>query len=271
VSRNRAYNPSVFGLASGFEGLEQGVGLDIIPSVAATSRKDHTTDVSDTDFEPSLDLVYKITPQVNGSLTVNTDFSATEVDDRQVNLTRFGLFFPEKRDFFLREADIFEFGGIGGQRQSQIPGLNTLAQNGRPFFSRRIGLSPAGQIVDLDYGAKVSGRVGRWELGALSIRQDEFAGVGADNLSVIRARHGILSESNIGVIVTEGNPSANLDNSLAGIDFLYRNTRLPGDRDGPVVPAKRHGGLRRGPGGLRHEFQTADERRLSDHAAVQGL
>jgi hypothetical protein len=230
VSRNRAYNPSVNGLGIGFEGLQQGVGLDIVPSASATSHKNFQTGVTDTDFEPSLDLVYKLTPQLNASLTINTDFSATEVDDRQVNLTRFGLFFPEKRDFFLREADIFEFGGIGGQRQSQIPGLNTFAQNGRPFFSRRIGLSQSGEIVDLDYGGKVSGRVGRWELGTLSIRQDEFGAVGADNLSVVRVKRGVLEESNVGIITTEGNPTGNLDNSLVGFDFLYRNTRLPGGR-----------------------------------------
>src|SRR5690606_35773582 len=138
------------------------------------------------------DVAYRLTSQLNASLTINTDFSATEVDDRQVNLTRFGLFFPEKRDFFLREADIFEFGGIGGQRQSTIPGLNVFGQNGRPFFSRRIGLSQGGEIVDLDYGGKISGRIGRWEIGALSIRQDEFGPVGADNLSVVRAKLGIL-------------------------------------------------------------------------------
>ena len=230
VSRNRAYNPSVSGLAIGFEGLKQGIGLEVVPSVAAMDRKNFVTGVTTSDVEPSLDLAYRITPQLNASLTINTDFSATEVDDRQVNLTRFGLFFPEKRDFFLREADIFEFGGIGGQRQSQIPGLNTLSQNGRPFFSRRIGLSTTGEIVDLEYGGKISGRIGRWELGALSIRQDEFGAVGADTLSVVRAKLGVLEESNVGIITTEGNPTGNVDNSLAGVDFLYRNTRLPGGR-----------------------------------------
>jgi hypothetical protein len=230
VSRNRAYNPAVSGLAIGFGGLKQGVGLEVVPSLAASNRKNFVTGVTDSNVEPSLDLAYRLTPQLNASLTINTDFSATEVDDRQVNLTRFGLFFPEKRDFFLREADIFEFGGIGGQRQSMIPGLNTLAQNGRPFFSRRIGLSRTGEIVDLDYGGKLSGRIGRWELGALSIRQDDFGLVNADNLSVVRAKLGVLEESNVGVIATEGNPTANLDNTLAGIDFLYRNTRLPGGR-----------------------------------------
>ena len=66
------------------------------------------------DSEPSLDVFYKFTPSMTGVLTLNTDFSATEIDDRQVNLTRFSLFFPEKRDFFLQDADIFEFGRIGG-------------------------------------------------------------------------------------------------------------------------------------------------------------
>jgi hypothetical protein len=185
VSRNRAYNPSVSGLAVGFSGLEQGLGLDVVPSVSATNRKDFATGVSESDAEPSLDVAYKLTPQLNASLTINTDFSATEVDDRQVNLTRFGLFFPEKRDFFLREADIFEFGRIGASNNAF--GISRPSrENGRAFFSRRIGLSNTGQAVDLDYGGKVSGRVGRVELGALSTG-DEFDAVRADTLSVVRA------------------------------------------------------------------------------------
>jgi cellulose/xylan binding protein with CBM9 domain len=256
VSRNRAYNPAVSGTAVGFEGLEQGIGLEVVPSLAVSDRKTFLTGEKDSETKPSLDLAYRITPQLNGSLTINTDFSVTEVDDRQVNLTRLGLFFPEKRDFFLREADIFEFGGIGGQRQSSIPGLNTLAQNGRPFFSRRIGLSTTGQVVDLEYGGKVSGRVGRWEIGGLSVRQDahsvtvlrgrEPIGVEcaalptmpatsscvipADTLSVARAKLGVLEESNVGVITTYGSPTSGAENALAGLDFQYRNSRLPGGR-----------------------------------------
>jgi hypothetical protein len=235
VSRNRQYNPSISGLAVGFEGLQQGIGLDIVPSASARQSRVMSSDplvpdAEDSDVEPSLDLAYKLTPQLNAALTINTDFSATEVDDRQVNLDRFPLFFPEKRDFFLREADIFEFGGIGGQRQTSIPGFNSLAQNGRPFYSRRIGLSPTGEPVDLEYGGKVSGRAGRFELGALSVRQDDFESIPADNLSVLRAKAGVLEESTLGAIVTEGNPSGDLHNSLAGIDFQYHNTRLPGGR-----------------------------------------
>jgi hypothetical protein len=233
VSRNRQYNPSASGLAIGFANLNQGVGLDVVPSGSVRRSKvfenGTTGAASNSDFEPSLDLVYKLTPSLNGSLTFNTDFSATEVDDRQVNLTRFGLFFPEKRDFFLREADIFEFGRIGAQADNLSVGQPSR-ENGRPFFSRRIGLSGGGEIVDLNYGAKVSGRVGRWELGALSIHQDELGTVAADNLSVVRAKMGVLEESFVGVLATEGDPRTNLDNALGAVDFLYRNTRLPGGR-----------------------------------------
>jgi hypothetical protein len=234
VSRNRAYNPSIAGTAVGFEGLDPH-GMDIMPSLSLNRRhtfatqRGPTVSSSGSDAEPSLDLSYKLTPLMNASLTINTDFSATEVDDRQVNLTRFGLFFPEKRDFFLREADIFEFGRIGTQGTTfgiQRP----LRENGRPFFSRKIGLNSAGQQVDLDYGGKISGRAGRVELGALSIRQDDPGAVGAQALSVVRAKMGVLDESSVGLIATSGNPTSALDNSLAGLDFAYRNTRLPGGR-----------------------------------------
>lgn len=231
VSRNRRWDPSTAGRAVGFEGLEQGLGLDVVPSAAWTQVRSFSPGSEALDLEPSLDVAYKLTPQMNALLTVNTDFSATEVDDRQVNLTRFNLFFPERRDFFLREADIFEFGRIGAQgNNGSVSGADR--QTGRPFFSRRIGLSGAGEVVDLDVGGKVSGRAGPWEIGALSIRQEAQpeAGVEADNLSVIRAKSNVLDESSMGFIMTEGDPQSDLDNSVAGFDFLYRNTRLAGGR-----------------------------------------
>ncbi|MGD8807996.1 MAG: DUF5916 domain-containing protein [Gammaproteobacteria bacterium] len=250
VTRNRQYNPAVSGIATGFEGLKQGIGLEVVPSVSGINSKEFhasAADSTNSDLEPSLDVAYRLTPSMNASLTVNTDFSATEVDDRQVNLDRFGLFFPEKRDFFLREADIFEFGNIG-VNPNTVYAIGTGVQNGRPFFSRRIGLSPSGAPVDLDYGGKISGRVGKWEIGALSIRQDAYeysqaltnpvtgqpanvtANVAADNLSVIRARAGVGAESTVGFILTEGDPRSNVENRLYGFDYLYRNSRLPGGR-----------------------------------------
>jgi hypothetical protein len=229
VTRNRRWDPSSAGLAVGIGGLDQGIGLDVVPTGSVSMQRDFEGHVDDSDFDPSLDVVYKITPALNGSLTINTDFSATEVDDRQVNLTRFSLFFPEKRDFFLREADIFEFGRVGAQDGNGSIS-NATRQNGRPFFSRRIGLSDAGEEIDLEYGGKISGRAGRWEIGALSIRQDETAAIDADNLSVIRAKAGIGQESALGVILTDGDPGSDVDNTLAGFDYLYRNSNLSGGR-----------------------------------------
>ena len=103
VSRNRTYNPSILGQVTGLEGMDQGLGLDVVPSMAVSRKKAFVTGATSSDTEPSLDVFYRFTPSLNGSLTINTDFSATEVDTRQVNLTRFNLFFPEKRDFFLAQ------------------------------------------------------------------------------------------------------------------------------------------------------------------------
>jgi Carbohydrate family 9 binding domain-like/Domain of unknown function (DUF5916) len=113
VSRNRSQDPSIAGTVSGFSGLENGIGLDVVPSVSVRQSRTFDPAHRRTEVRPSMDVFYKVTPSLNAALTFNTDFSATEVDDRQVNLTRFNLFFPEKRDFFLKDLDVFEFGNIG--------------------------------------------------------------------------------------------------------------------------------------------------------------
>lgn len=224
-SRDGNYDPAVAGTLSGLSGIDQGMGLDIVPSVNFTNQRLYSPSSDSAEAEPSLDVYYKLTSGLNASLTLNTDFSATEADGRQVNLTRFGLFFPEKRSFFLRESDIFEFGGIGGNDNSVTYSRADL-ENGRPYFSRRIGLSGTGEPVDLDVGAKVSGRVGRFNLGMMAIRQDEFEDVDAGDIVVARATANVLSESAVGFIVTSGDPRSNRDNSLVGADFQYQNSRL---------------------------------------------
>ena len=228
VSRNRSYNPSIMGLATGFEGMDQGLGLDVVPSVSSNRLEAFSPSTTDSNFEPSLDVFYRLTPSLNASFTLNTDFSAAEVDDRQVNLTRFNLFFPEKRDFFLNDADLFEFGRIGGRGNGATSGSSR--NNGRPFFSRRLGLSPSGTPVDLTSGGKLSGRVGRWNVGALAIRQDEFESTSASTVFLGRASANVFEESSLGMIATQGDPNSNRDNSLIGVDFRYLNTRLPGGR-----------------------------------------
>jgi hypothetical protein len=223
VSRNRSLNPGVSGEAIGFSGLQQGMGLDIVPSLSMNESKDFSATGKVSDIEPSLDVFYKFTPELTGVLTLNTDFSATEIDDRQVNLTRFDLFFPEKRDFFLQDADIFEFGRIGS-------GMGSNANNGRPFFSRTIGLSEDREPIDLAGGVKLTGRVGPWNLGMLGVRQEQYQDLGATDLFVGRAVANVLEESSVGVIFTDGDPQSNLDNSLYGVDFRYSNSRLPSGR-----------------------------------------
>ena len=105
-----------------------------------------------------------------------------------------------------------------------------MGTNGMPFFSRRIGLSDAGQAVDINSGAKLTGRIGRLNVGVLGVNQDGFEGrsgyVDESGLFVGRVSANILEESSVGMIVTNGNPRSNIDNSLAGADFRYRNRRL---------------------------------------------
>ena len=223
ISRNRNTDLSTMGDVTGISQIEQGRGLDVVPSVSVRDRRAIGTTAGESATEPSVDVFYKLTPQLNASLTVNTDFSATEVDDRQVNLTRFSLFFPEKRDFFLQDVDIFQFG--------------RLQQDGRPFFSRKLGIDAAGQPVPLDVGAKVSGRIGRFELGTLAVRQEAYenpyvAGetINATTAFVGRVAANVLAESSVGMIVTDGDPSSNLDNSVVGVDFRYQNSQLIGGK-----------------------------------------
>jgi hypothetical protein len=230
VSRNQTQNPSIVGSLTGITGLRQGLGLDVVPSVSLSQAKSFALAASESDIEPSVDVFYKLTPALNASLTINTDFSATEIDDRQVDLSRFDLFFPEKRAFFLKDSDIFEFGRLAG---GQFGGSNIArptVENGRPFFSRTLGLSDSGELVDIEYGGKLSGRAGPWTIGALALRQDAFADIEATDVFVGRAAVNVLEESALGFIVTSGDPRSNLDNTLAGADFRYQNTRLPGGR-----------------------------------------
>jgi hypothetical protein len=236
-SRDRQDNPGAAGLATGMQGMRQGIGLDVVTGLTLRREKRFNTIPRpgvEENFEPTLDIYYKLTPSLNASLTVNTDFSAADVDNRQVNLTRFSLFFPERRDFFLRDSDIFEFGQIGsygfsgtnGSGNSSLQGADQ--QNARPFFSRRIGLSASGAPVDLQVGGKLSGRIANFNVGSLVISQDEdpVNGIDATDIFVGRAVRNVLSESQVGVIVTDGAPQSNLDNTLLGADFRYRNSRV---------------------------------------------
>lgn len=231
VSANRRQNPANSGTLTGIKDIEQGLGLDVVPGFRATQAKRGTPTETSNNTEPSVDLFYKVTPAITAALTVNTDFSGTGADERRINLTRFALFFPERRGFFLQDVDIFEFGRItGGDYSSQSSISHVELESGRPFFSRRIGLSETGETVDIKVGAKLTGRPGQWDLGVLAIRQEAYSDVDASDLFVARFAANVLDESSVGMILTDGNPNSNQDNTLAGVDFRYTNTHLGNGR-----------------------------------------
>ena len=217
MSYNRSQDLSRTGLVTGLAGLQQGHGLDVVPGLRAGATRNHETDEDDDFLEPSLDVFWKITPSLTAAVTLNPDFSGTTADTRQINLTRFDLFFPEQRAFFLQDSDIFQFAGLE-------------EQSGIPFFSRRIGLDDEGEALTLDAGLKLAGRAGPLSVGVLGVRQDATVGPDSVDLFVGRAAVNVLAESSVGAIVTSGNPDPRVDNSLVGVDFRYLNTRIGGDR-----------------------------------------
>src|SRR5688572_9471783 len=216
MSFNRTQDLARTGLMTGLAGLHQGRGLDVVPGLRTGATRNHETDEEDGFLEPSLDAFWKITPSLTAALMLNPDFSGTTADTRQINLTRFDLFFPEQRAFFLQDSDIFEFGRLE-------------EESGIPFFSRRIGLDDDGEPLTLDAGLKLAGRAGPVSVGVLGVRQDAAVGQESVDLFVGRIARSVLEESSVGVIVTSGNPDPRVDNSLAGVDFRYLNTRLGGN------------------------------------------
>jgi hypothetical protein len=200
----------------GIAGLRQGRGFDFKPYASINRHSDPAPDEKRFEFNPGFDLVWHVTPRLAATLTVNTDFADAEVDERQVNLGRFPLFFPEKRAFFTQDASLFTFGGIDSDPL--------------PFFSRRIGLADDGTKVDLLGGVKLTGRTGPWTVGLLDVQIAEHAGVASKNLLVGRAALQVLAESSAGIVFTRGDPRINGENSLVGADFNYTNNHVAGDR-----------------------------------------
>lgn len=208
------------GLLTNLPEFSYGVGLNIRPSLIGTIDQE-VGEEDELIFDPSLTISQRLGANVTATITANTDFAETEVDTRQTNLTRFPLFFPEKRAFFLEGADIFEF-GFG------------LSRNIIPFFSRRIGLYD-GNEVPITVGGKLNGRLGKTAFGALtmqtrktSIEGEDFA---ASTLGVIRVKRNILRESSIGFIGTFGDPQSRGNSSTTGLDFTYQSTRFNGNKN----------------------------------------
>ena len=166
----------------------------------------------DAEGEVGVDVKFGITNNLTADFTYNTDFAQVEVDERQVNLTRFNLFFPEKREFFLEGRGNFDF---TQPRNLDIPTM---------FFSRRIGLQ-SGQIVPIDAGARLTGKVGDFDIGALSIGTEgsNRGGIESTQFSVLRVKRDILTRSRVGILLTDRSESTVGDgsNQLYGVDGQF--------------------------------------------------
>jgi hypothetical protein len=198
----------------------QSKNLELKPYASASLTTDRAARVpfsNDLGRGAGFDVKYGLTRGMTADLTVNTDFAQVEEDQQQINLTRFNLFFPEKRDFFLEGQGIFDFGGQTSQRaSSSVP---------MPFFSRRIGLSN-GQAVPVIAGGHVTGKAGRFDVGALAITTGDKPAAGAvtTTFSALRLRRNILRRSSVGMITAGRWPavSGQGDNATAGVDADLR-------------------------------------------------
>ena len=179
------------GTLSGIRGVNRGLDLRLTPYVLAGGRQDRAGSRLDgSGFrEVGLDVKYGVASGLNLDLTLNTDFAQVEVDEQQVNLTRFPLFFPEKRDFFLENAGMFNVGGG-----------SVFGRSADLFFTRRIGLSEFGTPVPIIGGARLTGKNGRHNIAAMNITTGDFRDAG-DNFFVGRYSRDILSRSKIGAII----------------------------------------------------------------------
>lgn len=209
------------GPLTGLSHLSQGIGLDIRPyAVGGIDQRHNLT--SEVVRELGVDAFYQLTPSVQSALSVNTDFAQTEVDSRQINLTRFALHFPEKRDFFLQGAEFFTF-GIEGETS------NPYSRRLIPFFSRRIGLDNKGNPIPMLFGGKVTGRTGAWEMGIQAAADDPDQG--QRNFGVARIRRSFGQQSSLGFIGTLGNAINRNDNYVLGLDMQLGSSTIMGSKN----------------------------------------
>ncbi|MCA9738622.1 MAG: carbohydrate binding family 9 domain-containing protein, partial [Gemmatimonadetes bacterium] len=216
----RLYKMSLAGTLTGLQDLRQGRNLWIKPwsSVGRAEGITHTS--ADTRVEGGLDLKWGLTPQLTLDATALTDFSQVEVDEQQVNLTRFPLFFPEKRDFFLENDGIFGF------QDAQVRNyrLGSGPSDFKLFHSRRIGLSPEREPLPIGGGARLTGRMGAFDVGLLNMQTRDDPLAEPENFTVVRLRRNLLTSSDVGVMFTNRQTTGGDDayNRAAGVDGNFR-------------------------------------------------
>jgi hypothetical protein len=209
------------GQLTGMVGMSQGFGLDIRPYglVGVNQKKGEKSELV---YDFGGDIFYQIGSGLNAALTINTDFAQTEVDSRQVNLTRFALFFPEKRQFFLDGANYFNFGFNSDDE-------NNYGTNMIPFFTRRIGLDSEGNPIPIVAGLKIAGQAGKWNIGALNIT--DKTDTSYRNFTVARVTRNLGKQSYVGFLGTKGDAIGAEGNWLTGFDVKLASSRIWGNRN----------------------------------------
>ncbi|MBI4479596.1 MAG: carbohydrate binding family 9 domain-containing protein [Acidobacteria bacterium] len=208
---------SLAGQLDGLEGIERGRNLKLKPFVVAEANKFARNDHVIRKGKEGVDLKYNVTPSLTLDLTANTDFSQVEVDEQQINLTRFPLFFPEKREFFLENEGIFQFGDIPGERGPERSRETQL------FFSRRVGLSKDGDPIPIWGGMRLSGQVGDYSLGLLNMQTKKFGGQPGNNFSAVRLKRNVLANSDVGAIFVNRQAAEGKDYNRAwGVDGNFK-------------------------------------------------
>lgn len=224
-------SPVYAGVLTGLSGMSQGVGLEAVPSAVANWRNVPTnTDPTTYPSDISLDLNYSVTSSLRASVSVNTDFAEVESDQRRVNLTRFPQRFPEQRDFFLEGSGVFSFASSSGPS---------------PFYSRRIGLN-AGQQIPLQFGTRLTGQAGPFELGFYQIgtgRTDyldsgsSLVTIPREDFTVARVKRRLFEQSAIGAIYTRRGTANDptgfspLDQHTAGVDLDLKTRGFLGNKN----------------------------------------
>ena len=219
------YRTDCFGDLTGLEGISPSRHLELLPYLSGgVSRVEGDNDAT---YEAGLDAKYGITTNVTADVTFNTDFAQVEADEEQVNLTRFSLFFPEKRPFFMEGASLFDF-GIPRPSFRRPPPLLL-------FYSRRIGLTEE-RVIPVLAGAKLTGKVdtraGTYGIGLLNVTTDKYQDDEVEedeepidepvtNYTVLRLTRDVLSGSSIGVIAVNEQDSDTY-NRATGLDFSFR-------------------------------------------------
>ncbi len=207
------------GYLKGLKNLTQGNGLEFKPYFSLKNQEMNM--VKDNFNDIGFDVSINITSGLKASLTYNTDFAEAEVDQRRVNLTRFPLRYAEKRGFFLEGAGVYSF---------------SPRNDVTPFFSRRIGLSD-GEQIPINYGGRLSGQIGNYEIGVIQAQTNSKGDIAGENFTVARVKRAFFKQSYFGLVYTDRSsrtmePDSNeLDQSLFGADLELKTSEFMGDKN----------------------------------------